>query len=468
MDAVAVERACRLPDRRTGWPSGRYEVHADIGERPLEPSYLPDTERRRNEAPAGVAERPADYGDPSGKRGRELAALRALSRAPGMSLRALKRLIGHYGSGTAALRAVRTVPRAELRALCRSRRGPTTATRKATGPSAIGNAHALFKNMRGKNVRVAACTEPEYPQGLRDLGDPPLLLFLRGRAVPDEKRTIAIVGTRASSSYGLRTAYSMAREAARWGWTVVSGMARGIDAAAHSGALDGGGRSVGVLGAGLDHYYPADNRELYRRMESQGLLLTEFEPSKPPVRSAFPRRNRLIAALSRGVVVVEAGKKSGALNTADHALDLGREVMAVPGRAGDACAAGCLRLLQQGAGLVTGIKDVFDAVGWLHDFAAPAPARPAPATTSAGPATAAAAEAARSPDERQAETEEAPARAREQLILQLLSKRARSPDEVAIELAMPVSRVLRGLGHLELAGWVERRPGGLYAIVPRP
>ena len=286
------------------------------------------------------------------------------------------------------------------------------------------------------------CGEIAYPERLRDLPDPPPVLFKRGAGTPDSGRTIAVVGTRAASSYGLRTAYALGRELARWGWTVVSGMAHGIDAAAHAGALDVGGRTIGVLGTGHDREYPAENRDLYRRMRSHGILLSEFEPSAPPTRSAFPRRNRVIAALARGVIVVEAGGRSGALNTADHALDLGREVLAVPGRIDDPGAAGCLRLLRQGAGLVAGVQDVFDALGWLclEPQAPPSEEGAAPAVDgSAG----------------------------DRRLLRALSRGPRSPDELAVGLEMPVTKVLGGLGRLELEGWVERRPGGNFAAVRR-
>ncbi|MXW55467.1 MAG: DNA-protecting protein DprA [Gemmatimonadales bacterium] len=351
----------------------------------------------------------------------ELAALIALARAPGLGLRSVRRLVDRHGGASEARAALRQ-----------------------TAPDDLHAARSLLREARAKGIRVAGytdCGEAVYPEGLRDLPDPPPVLFECGPGKPDSERTIAVVGTRAASSYGLRTAYSLGRELGRWGWTVVSGMARGIDAAAHAGALDAGGQTIGVLGTGLGREYPAENRDLYRRMRSHGILLSEFEPGAPPTRSAFPRRNRVIAALARGVIVVEAGGRSGALNTADHALDLGREVLAVPGRIDDPGAAGCLRLLRQGAGLVAGAQDVFDALGWL---CLEPPSEPeegsAPAVDGA------------SGDRR---------------LLGALSRGPRSPDELAVGLEMPVAKVLGGLGRLELEGWVERRPGGSFAAVRR-
>ncbi|MDE2879844.1 DNA-processing protein DprA [Candidatus Palauibacter soopunensis] len=375
----------------------------------------------------------------------ELAALVVLTRAPGIGLRSVRRLIDRHGGASEALTAARRAAPADLRALRRGQRVPTARTVRALGPDGEKAARSLLREARAKGLRLAGytdCGEAAYPEGLRDLPDPPPVLFKRGAGALDSERTIAVVGTRASSSYGLRTAYALGRELGRWGWTVVSGMARGIDAAAHAGALDAGGRTIGVLGTGHDREYPADNRELYRRMRSHGVLLSEFEPGAPPTRSAFPRRNRVIAALARGVIVVEAGGKSGALNTADHALDLGREVLAVPGRIDDPGAAGCLRLLRQGAGLVAGVQDVFDALGWLCiESQAPRSAEGS----------------ARAVDEPSGDTR----------LLGALSRGPRSPDELAVGLEMPVTKVLGGLGRLELEGWVERRPGGNFAAVRR-
>ncbi|WP_423930036.1 DNA-processing protein DprA [Candidatus Palauibacter sp.] len=378
---------------------------------------------------------------------RELLALIVLSRVPGLGFRTVRRLVDRYGGAAAALRAVRAAAPDELRRVC-GRPIPTGKATRALGPAAVERAQGLLRAARAKGLGAVGYGGAAYPAGLRDLPDPPPVLFLRGSLPSDPDRAVAVVGTRAASSYGLRTAYTLGRELGRWGWTVVSGMARGIDAAAHAGALDAGGHSTGVLGTGHDHEYPAENRELYGRMRARGLLLSEFEPGAPPTRAAFPRRNRVIAALARGVIVVEAGGKSGALNTADHALDLGREVLAVPGRIDDPGAAGCLRLLRQGAGLVAGVQDVFDALGWLH-----VAADGGPGSGDDGGSTQSEGEAAASPDME---------------LLRALTRGPRSPDELAVGLELPVARVLRGLGRLELEGWVERRPGGNFSAVRRP
>ena len=377
---------------------------------------------------------------------RELAALLTLSRVPRLGLPAVRGLVDRYGGAERALRALRAARSGELRPASGPRPSLGKADR-ALSPAAARRSRELLRSARTRGLGAAGYGGPGYPPALADLPDPPAVLFSRGRPPPHPGRAVAVVGTRAASSYGLRTAYALGRELGRWGWTVVSGMAKGIDAAAHAGALDAGGHSIGVLGTGHDHEYPRENRELYARMRADGLLLSEFEPGAPPTRSAFPRRNRVIAALARGVIVVEAGGKSGALNTADHALDLGREVLAVPGRIDEPGATGCLRLLRQGAGLVAGVQDVFDALGWLHVSADDNPALEGGEPARPPPAHAASSDAG---------------------LLEALSRGPRLPDELAVGLSLPVARVLRGLGRLELEGWVERRPGGRFAAARRP
>lgn len=391
----------------------------------------------------GAAETRPRTRRPAGER--ELVALIVLSRVPGLGLRALRRLVDRHGGASRALRTLRAAAPGELRSVS-GRPLSTAKVSRALNRAATERARGLLRSVRSKGLDAVGYGGSGYPAALAELPDPPPVLFSRGRPPPHPRRAVAIVGTRAASSYGRRTAYTLGRELGRWGWTVVSGMARGVDAAAHAGALDAGGHSTGVLGTGHDREYPAENRELYARMRADGLLLSEFEPAQPPTRSAFPRRNRVIGALVRGVIVVEAGGKSGALITADHALDLGREVLAVPGRIDDPGATGCLRLLRQGAGLVAGVQDVFDALGWLHVTAEDAPTADGGGGDVARPASGNAA----SPDAG---------------LLEALARGPRSPDELAVGLELPVTDVLRGLGRLELEGWVERRPGGRFSAV---
>lgn len=189
----------------------------------------------------------------------------------------------------------------------------------------------------------------EYPERLRILEDMPDKIYVAGELPEDETPSIAIVGARNCSSYGQNMAYEYGRILAGAGVQVVSGLARGVDAAAHAGALAGGGKSYGVLGCGADVCYPASSRKLYETMKNRGGILSELEPGTPPMAYHFPRRNRIISGLADGVLVVEAKEKSGSLITADFALEQGKTVFAVPGRVGDLLSEGCNRLIYQGA-----------------------------------------------------------------------------------------------------------------------
>ena len=201
-----------------------------------------------------------------------------------------------------------------------------------------------------------------FPAALENLPDPPVALFALGSAAV-EGPAVAIVGTRAATAYGERVTRELAGAFARAGACVVSGMARGIDAAAHRAALDAGGRTVAILGTGVDVAYPASHRVLHRDIARRGLLLSEMPPGATPNRGSFPRRNRIIAGLADLTLVVEAGLRSGALITAGHALDLGRMVAAVPGPIDSPQSAGANELLRDGAAVVASVADAMALVG---------------------------------------------------------------------------------------------------------
>jgi DNA processing protein len=219
-------------------------------------------------------------------------------------------------------------------------------------------------------VRIVGCGEPGYPLLLSHIFDPPPVLYVRGRLEADEgERSVAVVGARAATPAGRALARAMSRDLAAAGATIVSGLARGIDTAAHQGALDAGGRTVAVLGSGLDRIYPPENAALARAIERDGAIVSEFPLTTAPLPHHFPRRNRLIAGWARGVVVVEAARRSGALNTARTAADEGRDVMAVPGHPSQAAWEGTNQLLRDGAALVRDARDVAAELG----FELPAP-----------------------------------------------------------------------------------------------
>jgi DNA processing protein len=201
-------------------------------------------------------------------------------------------------------------------------------------------------------------SDPDYPEPLAEIFDPPPILFYRGGLLQEDKKSVGIVGTRTFSPYGKQVADRMAFELAGMGITVVSGMAQGIDSFAHEAALRAGGRTIAVLGGGFDSVTSARARKLFDKIPEQGAVLTEFPNGSPPTPENFPKRNRVISGLSLGVVVVEAPEGSGALITAQQALEQGREVMAVPGRVDSPNSAGTHKLIRQGAALVATAQDV--------------------------------------------------------------------------------------------------------------
>ncbi len=211
--------------------------------------------------------------------------------------------------------------------------------------------------------------EPDYPPLLKDLEDAPPVLYLRGSLATEDARAVCIVGTRRATVYGKDVAYQLAYDLASNGVTVVSGLAHGVDTAAHTGALDAGGRTLAVTACGISEIYPADNLPLAHRIIEQGAVLTEFPLGTPPSGKNFPRRNRILSGLSLGVLVVEAGEKSGALITAGLAAEQGRDVFAVPSNIFNMAGRGANRLIQDGAKLVMGVEDVLAELEIAHEFA---------------------------------------------------------------------------------------------------
>lgn len=203
-------------------------------------------------------------------------------------------------------------------------------------------------------------SDPEYPPLLRSIPDPPALLYRRGKLPPGE--TLAVVGSRRASDAGRRLTFELCAELAAREITIVSGLARGIDTAAHLGALEGGGVSVGVLGCGIDRIYPPENERLFFRLLERGAILSEYPLGTPPLSGHFPGRNRIISGLSRGVLIVEAAQGSGSLITAEFALEQGREVFAIPGSVVSPVSRGVNQLLKDGAHLVTGVDDILSVL----------------------------------------------------------------------------------------------------------
>lgn len=299
----------------------------------------------------------------------------ALNMVPGVGSINFRQILNHLGSPERALSASAK----ELQNV------PGIGEKTARAITEFPYKEELEKewNLIQKNgVKIITWQDADYPDNLKNIHDPPPVLYLKGQLDPRDKLAVAVVGSRHASSYGLKMAEGLARELARRGITIVSGMARGIDSAAHRGALVAGGRTLAVWGSGLGVLYPADNQPLAQEIAQKGAILSQFPIMTPPSRQSFPIRNRIISGLAMGVVVAEAGVDSGALITANSALEQGREVFAIPGPVTAKGSQGCNRLIKAGAKLVEDWQDVLSEISphlkdWLaRDLPTPAPALP--------------------------------------------------------------------------------------------
>lgn len=223
----------------------------------------------------------------------------------------------------------------------------------------------VVKKLKDKKIKFITLEAAEYPQLLKEIYDPPPTLYYRG-ILDFSQPAVAVVGSRRSTAYGRKTTGRIASKLAQRGITVISGMARGIDTCGHEGALRGQGKTTAVLGSGLGHIYPPENKDLFYKIQENGLILSEFPPEIKPLAENFPRRNRIISGLSLGVLVVEASTRSGSLITANLALEQGREIFAIPGNLTRPQSRGTNKLIQKGAKLVTGVDDILEEL-FLYD-----------------------------------------------------------------------------------------------------
>ena len=283
----------------------------------------------------------------------------ALALVPGVGQSRMRALLSRFSKA----RTVLAAGQPELEDVPGISRAAATAIRAAD----LRAAERLLARAVDLGGTVLTPFDDGFPPALREIPDPPTLLFAAGRLALGHEPAVAIVGSRTHTRYGADVCRHLAAGAARAGLTVVSGMARGIDALAHEAALDAGGGTVGILGNGLGVIYPSANRALYERVAEQGLFLTEFPPGERPNAGSFPRRNRLISGLARTTLVIEAREKSGALITVDSALAQGREVLVVPGPITSPTSVGCNRLIQSGAKPVLGLRDVLEEYGLTLD-----------------------------------------------------------------------------------------------------
>jgi len=221
------------------------------------------------------------------------------------------------------------------------------------------------KKAAKSGIRLVTFLDDEYPASLKEIHDPPLVLYVQGKIEKSDRHSLAVVGTRHATHYGASVADRMSYGLAKAGFTIISGLARGIDTVAHQAAMKAGGRTLAVLGSAIDKIYPPVNEALARSIAGQGAVISEYPMGRPPDRQTFPYRNRIVAGMSMGIVVVEAGDKSGAVITAHAALEQGRHVYAVPGRIDTPTARGCHALIKQGAKLVETIDDIVDDLQML-------------------------------------------------------------------------------------------------------
>jgi DNA processing protein len=363
--------------------------------------------------------------------------LLALHIVPGIGPRLLAALLDRFGTAT----AVRDAGLHELTSI--PHLGDSVA-RQVQESLRRGDVDRELTLMERHGVRLVLLGDVEYPVTLSKIDVPPRLLFLRGDFSPQDIQSIAVVGSRTCTSYGKRVAQRLGYDLAKAGCTVVSGLARGIDGMAHRGALDARGRTIAVLAGGLSKIYPPEHAELAEEIvNSGGALITEASMLMEPMAGMFPARNRIISGLSRAVVLVEAADKSGALITARHAAEQGREVFAVPGPVDSIASAGTLQLLRNGAKLVRHAGDVLDDVAGIAPLVVPQsasePAQPAPAFKAPPPNLDAV----------------------QQAVWDFLTE-PRSVDDLCRGVARPIAELTGVLMNLELKRVVRRLPGSVY------
>ena len=376
----------------------------------------------------------------------ELGAWLHLLHSPGIGRESARRLLARFGSPQAVLDA-RAVDRAQVV----DGNSAAALSTPPDGHAARLTATLVWRSGASESTparRVMVLGDADYPPLLLHTADPPLLLYLLGRADLLSAPSVAIVGSRLPSAQGLDNARSFAHTLAEQGWTVVSGLAAGIDGAAHAGALavaermdadqDGSAgtassaSTIAVIGTGIDRTYPATHRTLARRIAAHGLIVSELCLGTPPLAPNFPQRNRLIAGLSRGTLVVEAALRSGSLITARMAAEAGREVMALPGSVLSPQSQGCHALIRQGAALVDSATQVLEELNSLPRLARASPAAPAAAPAPTDP------------------------------VLQALGHDPQSLDALINRCGWPAPALSAHLLTLELGGLVARLPGGFY------
>jgi DNA processing protein len=363
----------------------------------------------------------------------------ALALTPGLGPRLAGKLLAEFGGPTAVFNASLTALEAQHL--------PAAVAQAIHSRQPMSDAAKELSQAQAYGCRLLTWDEPEYPARLREIYDPPTLLYVRGNIALLSRHIISIVGTRRPTPYGNQMAEKLARDLADRGLVVASGLARGIDASAHKGALSSAcGSTVGVLGCGIDVIYPKENKKIFAEIEQRGVLISEFSMGTFPAPQNFPIRNRIIAGMGLGVVVVEAAQYSGSLITARLGMEFGREVYAVPGNATQTMSFGPNQLIKQGAKLVTGWEDV------VEELPTPVRAELVPVETASIEERTTLIEGSLPPTERQ--------------LYDLLSvDKSRHVDEIVEVSGLNSSGVLAALFNLEMKGVVRQLPGKQFLKV---
>ncbi|MEQ1825962.1 MAG: DNA-processing protein DprA [Pirellula sp.] len=351
-----------------------------------------------------------------------------LALVGGVGPKLIAALIEHFGSASEVLNAslsqLGQVPRI----------GPKLSTLIRDG-SQSDLWDRVLSHCKDHGVEIILAGDPAFPRLLSELADPPIMLFVRGQFALADQLSIAMVGTRHCTSYGRTMGERISKTLARYGVTIVSGLARGIDAVCHRGAIDAGGRTIAVLGSSVTDIYPPEHRELADEIANHGVLISETHPFAKPKAGVFPQRNRIISGLSLGVIVVEAADRSGSLITARHAGEQGRDLFAVPGPATSRMSRGCNMLIRDGAILIQDAEDVIEHLGPLVEKA------------DIGQGT-----VVHHPSELQLNEIE-------QAVLQAIESVPTDIDQIIVRSELPVPRVLSTLSVLEMRGLIKRPSG---------
>lgn len=353
-----------------------------------------------------------------------------LSSVPGVGSKSCLNLIRHFGSAE-------NVYQCSYSELIASGLVREQTAKNISEHRDLENLDNYLKIVQENGIKVYTIHENEYPENLKNIYDPPPVLYVKGELVREDALAVGIVGSRKASEYGLKTAQRIASRLAELGITVVSGMALGIDSAAHKGALMAKGRTVAVFGCGLKYVYPMTNYPLSQEIQKNGALISEYPFDTEAFASQFPARNRIISGMSLGVIVVEAGEKSGSLITADFALEQGREVFAVPGNISSPNSKGTNTLIKNGAKLVSSIEDIIEELNLNIVYKEKSNAN---------------------------NYENSDISIEESRILAFLNSTGGGKDEIAAATGLQPGKVMAALTKLEIRGFIQQNSGNYYLI----